>query len=269
MADLYTHIAEQPREVVDAMATALEGRANDSAMQAITARYLSRVEPPADSRVLEVGCGAGAATRHLIRHLDPAELVGIDPSPDFIELAKKGLAGEERASLRVGDATASGEPDAAFDVVVAHTVYSHLRDPQGALAEAFRVLKPGGRLAIFDGDYATTTVALFDGDPLQSAIGMAQRNMVNAPYIMRRLPALAEQAGFVVTHMEPHGFVQTTSPDYMLSLISRGTNAAAAAGEIGTELAESYQKEAHKRVADGTFYGAILFMSLIAEKPAA
>jgi len=154
-------------------------------------------------------------------------------------------------------------------VVVAHTVYSHLTDQAAALQEAFRVLKPGGKLAIFDGDYATITVALFEGDPLQSAISAVHRNLVAAPYIMRRLPAMTRQAGFEVLSIEPHGFVQTTSPDYNLSIISRGTNAAVAAGEIGAELAESYQNEVSKRAADGTFYGAILFMSLIAEKPPA
>ena len=60
--------------------------------------------------------------------------------------------------------------------------------------------------------------------------------------------------------------MQTTSPDFLLTLLSRGTNAAAQAGEIGQELVDSFDREARRRVANGTFYGAILFLSLTARK---
>jgi hypothetical protein len=69
-----------------------------------------------------------------------------------------------------------------------------------------------------------------------------------------------------VQSVEPHGYVQTTSPDFLLTLLSRGTNAAAQAGEIGQGLVDGFDREARRRVADGTFYGAILFLSLTARK---
>ena len=138
-----------------------------------------------------------------MQHIDPAQLVGVDPSPVFIDMAREAFAGEPRASFVVGDAVATGQADACFDLVIAHTVYSHLPDPEGALIETRRVLRPGGQLVIFDGDYATITVALFDGDPLQAAVGAVLRNLVHAPYIMRRLSALVATAGFSVQSFEP------------------------------------------------------------------
>jgi len=51
-------------------------------------------------------------------------------------------------------------------------------------------------------------------------------------------------------------------------LLSRGTHAAAQAGEIGQGLVDGFAQEAHRRVANGTFYGAILFLSLVARKHA-
>lgn len=268
MADLYTRITEQPIEVLEAMARSMETRANEPAMQEICARYMSQISLPDAGRVLEIGCGGGAATKLLLEHLSPAEWIGVDPSPGLIEMAEKKFASEPRASFHLGDAVRSAEPDSAFDVVVAHTVFSHLPDHDAALAEALRVLKPGGRLVVFDGDYATITVALFDGDPLQAAVGAVIRNMVHAPYIMRRLPALAKKAGFIVTAVEPHGYVQTTSADYLQSLIARSVDAAVKAKEFGEDLSEGFKREVQRRIQDGTFYGAIMFLSLTAEKPA-
>ena len=107
---------------------------------------------------------------------------------------------------------------------------------------------------------------MFEGDPLQSAAGAVLRNLVHAPYVMRRLPALVTAAGFTLQSVESHGYVQTTNPAYLLTLLSRGANAAAQASEIGQELVDSFDREALRRVANGSFYGAMLFLSLTARK---
>jgi ubiquinone/menaquinone biosynthesis C-methylase UbiE len=52
-------------------------------------------------------------------------------------------------------------------------------EPDRALAEVFRVLRPDGWLAAFDGDYATTTVALGDHDPLQVCVDAMMASSVN------------------------------------------------------------------------------------------
>jgi SAM-dependent methyltransferase len=235
-------------------------------MRAICASYMARIALPVRARVLEIGCGNGATTKLIMRHLNPAQLIGIDPSSVFIDMARETFADEPRVSFAVGDAAATGQADGRFDLVIAHTVFSHLVDPEGALTEARRILRPGGKLVIFDGDFATLTVALFDGDPLQSAAGAVVRNLVHAPYIMRRLPALVTAGGFTVESVAPHGYVQTKSPDYLLTLLARGNNAAVRAGEVGQEVVDGFDREARRRVSNGTFYGAILFLSLTARK---
>jgi arsenite methyltransferase len=265
VTDLLTRIEEQPREVLDAIARSMNIRASEPAMQSICAHYMRQIAGRGD-RVLEVGCGNGATAKLIMEHLSPAQFVGIDPCSVFISMANETFAGHPRVTFELGDALTSRQPDGFFDVVIAHTVYSHLVDPEGALAEASRVLRPGGQLVIFDGDFASLTVALFDGDPLQAAVNSALRHMVHAPHIMRRLPALVTAAAFSVQTVEPHGYIQTTSPDYLMSLLSRGANAAARAGEIGQMLVDGFDREAHRRVVNGTFYGAMLFLSISARK---
>jgi arsenite methyltransferase len=242
-------------------------RASEPAMRSICARYLGRLALP-DAVVLEVGCGNGAATRLIMQHVRPARLVGIDVSPVFVKMATEAFAGEPQVSFALGDAAATRQPASFFDLVIAHTVYSHLIEPQAAMAEAYRVLKPGGRLVIFDGDFASLSVALFDGDPLQAAATIVLRHMVHAPHIMRQLPTLIAAAGFTFESLEPHAYVQTTSPDYLLSLLSRGMKAAGRAGEISQAIVESFDAEARQRVANRTFFGSLTFLSVIARKVA-
>ncbi len=221
--------------------------------------------PGAD--VLEIGCGNGASTELILRHIDPQCLIGVDPSPGLLDRARKRFSATPHVSFRSGDASRTGMADASCDVVVAHTVYSHLEDPGAALAEAFRVLRPGGTLAVFDGDYATNTVALFDGDLFQAAMVAAQRHLIHDPYVMRRLSGMMAACGFETATLQAHGFIQTVRPDYVTSLIARGADAAARADEIGAQLSDGFKAEAERRVAAGSFYGAILFVSAIARKP--
>jgi ubiquinone/menaquinone biosynthesis C-methylase UbiE len=115
---------------------------------------LDRLEPGLD--LLDVGCGPGTITLDLAARVAPGSVLGIDRADGVIAQAEELRArrGVENVTFSTGDVYALEMPDASFDVVHAHQVLQHLRDPVAALRELRDVLRPGGVLAVRDSDYA-------------------------------------------------------------------------------------------------------------------
>jgi ubiquinone/menaquinone biosynthesis C-methylase UbiE len=105
--------------------------------------------------LLDVGCGPGNITADLAARLGGGSVVGIDLSPEVIELARSQFDSvtHPNLSFEVANVYELDVPDESFDVVYAHQVLQHLSRPVDALTEMRRVLKPGGTLAVRDGDY--------------------------------------------------------------------------------------------------------------------
>lgn len=268
MPDVYATIAEIDVATQEHVAGILELRAADPQQRAMLNSYLSEIEFSERARVLEIGCGTGPVIRVLARHPGVAEAVGVDPSPVFIAKARELSADLNNVDFEEGDGRALRFADRDFDAVVLHTTLCHIPQPERVLAEAFRVLRPDGALAIFDGDYTTITVALGESDPLQDCIEAVQAAFLNDPWLVRRLPALLASAGFQLLSSRSHGYLQTSQPEYMLTLVDRGADALASWGRIGAELCVSLKAEARRRAQDGEFYGFIGFVSFIAQKVA-
>jgi ubiquinone/menaquinone biosynthesis C-methylase UbiE len=267
MADVYAAITEVGPEVVEQVARAMEVSASDPQHQVMVSTYLSDLAIRSGARILEVGCGTGAISRVLAGWPGVEEVLGVDPSPPLVNKARELARGVANLSFQVADGRTLPSADTSFDVVVLHRVLSHVPRPEDVLAEASRVLRPSGQLVVFDGDYATITVATSDVDPLQACVKAFAPAYINDPWIVRRLPSLLRAAGFMEGRTRSHGYVQVDAPEYMLSIVDRGADALARAGHIGADLASALKAEARQRVAAHAFFGHIAYASLIARKP--
>jgi SAM-dependent methyltransferase len=103
-------------------------------------------------RWLDVGCGTGALTETVLAHCSPEAVVGVEPSPAFLEYAAAHVT-DPRVSFRAGDAQALPVDDASFDAVVSGLVLNFVPDRSAALAEMRRVTRPGGTVATYVWDY--------------------------------------------------------------------------------------------------------------------
>jgi SAM-dependent methyltransferase len=97
---------------------------------------------------LDVGCGTGALTEVILEATDPREILGVDPSADFLAAATAQIA-DPRVRFAIGDAHALPVPSDAYDVVIAGLVLHFVPDPPPAVREMMRATRPGGTVTAY------------------------------------------------------------------------------------------------------------------------
>ncbi len=103
----------------------------------------------AGGAVLDAGCGTGRALPFMRNAVGAdGSVVGFDATPEMIVEAHR-LGRADSAVLFVTDVLNSGLPDERFDGILAAGLLPHLPDPSMVLIELARIMKPGGRLALF------------------------------------------------------------------------------------------------------------------------
>jgi ubiquinone/menaquinone biosynthesis C-methylase UbiE len=268
MPDIYIKIREAAPKILESLMTALEIRAADPQQRAMLNTYLSDAALPRNSRVLEIGCGTGAVTRVLAAWPGVAEAIGVDPSPVFVARARELAKGMTTLSFQEADGRSLPYGDNAFDAVVFHTTLCHVPEPEAMLREGVRLLRPGACLAVFEGDYATATLATRAGDPLNVCAEAFREQFVHDPWLVRRLPVLVQAAGVELQCVRSYGYLETSKPGFMLSSwVDLGADALAASGRIGADMAAALKAEARRRISSGEYFGYIAYMSLVARKP--
>jgi ubiquinone/menaquinone biosynthesis C-methylase UbiE len=152
-------------------------------------------------RVLDAGCGPGTITIGLARKVSPGPVIGIDIEESQFAKARE-QAEQEGLNIEFQTANISHLPfgDGYFDAVFSHAVLQHLTDPDAALTELRRVLKPGGLIGVRAGDMGGTLV---DSEGEEAAQGLAaylakSEKGGGDPYIGRKLGRLLRKAGFMV-----------------------------------------------------------------------
>jgi ubiquinone/menaquinone biosynthesis C-methylase UbiE len=129
--------------------------------------------------VLDAGTGTGRILELLAPHIGRG--IGIDVSPEMLAIARERLskAGAAHCQVRRGDVYhlpfAAANADAGFDAVIFHQVLHFLDDPQAALREAVRVIKPGGRILV--ADFAPHSLEFLREEHAHRRLGFSDREV--------------------------------------------------------------------------------------------
>lgn len=121
---------------------------------------------PPEGAVLDVGTGPGVLLVEVARRRPDLRLTGVDLSADMVAAANRNLGPfGDRATATVGNVTDLPFPDGSFDLVVSSLSLHHWDHPEAAGPELARVLKPGGRLCVYDFRFAPFDTVTFAGPP--------------------------------------------------------------------------------------------------------
>ena len=165
---------------------------------------------------LELGCGTGVFLERVAR--SGAEIRGIDLSPDLLARARTRVEALSNVGLDGGNAEQLPYPDGAFDTVYGSSVLHHL-ELDRALAEALRVLRPGGRMAFAEPNILNPQVAFM------FHVGFAKRHFGVSPDEMAfnrfRARARLLRAGFQDVTVTPFDFLHPAVPSGWIGGVER------------------------------------------------
>jgi ubiquinone/menaquinone biosynthesis C-methylase UbiE len=150
--------------------------------------------------VLDCGCGPGTMTCDIAREVAPGKVIGIDANASQIAQATAYARslGTDNAEFRKADVYALPFAEGEFDAVFSNALLEHLSEPQRAVDEFFRVLKPGGVLGVSTPDWSGFLVAPYTQEiqvAFEAYRELQARNGGN-PCVGHRLGDYFEQAGF-------------------------------------------------------------------------
>lgn len=269
--DVYRITNQLDDATLDVLVTRLEARGKHPRFADMLREYLDAMAIDSVRSVLDLGCGTGVAARAIAcRPGFPGRVTGIDRSPHLIEAAAR-LAHEDgvggKVDFHAGDSHTLELRDAEFDAVVAHTLFSHLDDPRAVLTEIVRVLKPGGKVGIFDGDYASLTFA--SDDPVTGKV--TDETIINAivtnPRVMRQMPQLLREAGLQLVTSFAYVVPDVVRADFWDTSIKSLIKLLPKAGAMTESQAAEWANSMFRRSDQGTFFGACNYYGYVAAKP--
>jgi SAM-dependent methyltransferase len=214
---------------------------------------------PAESRVLEAGCGTGSQTISLVANSPGAHITSIDVSEASLAVARTRAPSVDFQQASIFDLPFE---DASFDHVFVCFVLEHLHRPLDALRHLRRVVKPGGSVTVIEGDHGSTSFHP-DSYAAHEAIDCLVKLQHGDATIGRSLYPLLVEAGLEEVHVSPRlVYVDGSRPDLAESFTRRTFAAmiegvrepALAAGLIAEERFDQGVRDLHRAAEpDGTF----------------
>lgn len=228
-------------------------------------------------QILDVGCGIGLDLLPLAERVGlEGMVIGVDHEPALVQRAAEASAAHANVRVTAGKAEALPFAHRSFDGVRADRVLQHLAQPETALAEMWRVLRPGGVLALVEPDWKM--VGLFPGSPaggnddhIWEAVLAANQREITHPLIGRQLSNLLHQSGRYAwegVQVQVEAFVLTSfaSADAVLRLSEMAQRLTQQEPTMSDEIS-AWLKEMKAAEQRGAFVASMQLFYACARKP--
>ena len=261
--DIFQSLNEQDEETLERVIARMEERGREPRFQKMRGEYLDLVELQSARTFLDLGCGTGLDARVAAKRPEfKGVATGIDLSTGMIEAGER-LAVEEgvadRVLLRAGDAAQTGLPSGTMDVVVMHTLVSHVVEPAAVLREAARLLGPRGRVLVFDADFASLSFGYPDAEVAQAMEASMLETFVANTRVMRDLPLILPSCGLRIERVQSHILADGGTTTFFVGMLENYGPLVAKMGLQPQGVADTWLEHQRQSVEQGTFLGSLNF----------
>lgn len=241
----------------------------DARLRALSrARYALLELRPGD-HVIEVGCGLGDNARELASLVgSDGGVVALDASEAMIDEARRRSVGSKLPlDFVTGDACCLKFADNTFDACWVERVLEHLADPGRAILEMVRVIRPGGRIVVFEPDLETLVIDATDRATTLSIV-RTLADEIRSSWIGRALYGLFRANGLQDVKVIPTPIVSNNLADANAMLrLDAAADAAVKRGLISEKAASHWLDDLKDRQRKAHFFGALLCFTVIGRKP--
>ena len=227
-------------------------------------------------QVVDLGSGTGTLSRQLAGLVAPRTstkgemgwVTGVEPNARLRALAASRAESDGVPNVSFIDGFAGALPldDSTMDLVWCERVLQHLNDPQAAIDDIARVLRPGGRAVLLDADQGTRILSDLNPDVASTFIRASLRAVAN-PYAARHIPAQVRRAGLALNpDVGSSAFVFSSETLLRTQVLQRAADDAIESGEITRDVAQAVVGTLHAAAERGDAFAAITVFGFVARK---
>jgi ubiquinone/menaquinone biosynthesis C-methylase UbiE len=227
-------------------------------------------------QVVDLGSGTGTLSRRLAGLVAAATspdgpigwVTGVEPNARLRDIAMSRAESNGVRNVFFMDGRAGGLPfvDSSIDLVWCERVLQHLSDPQAAIDDIARVLRPGGRAVLLDADQGTRIISELDPD-VASAFTRASLRPVANPYSARHIPAQIRRAGLALDpDVGSSAFIFSSEMLLRTQVLQRAADDALELGGLDRAVADAVVSRVHAAAERGDAFAAITVFGFVARK---
>ena len=209
--------------------------------------------------VLDVGCGSGLLTQDMATLAgEQGRVVGIDNSQDMLLLAEQRCSEFSQVNLKLCGIESISEKTGEFDAVTCIQVLLYVPDVSAALSEMYRVLKPGGRIAIMETDWRGTVLNSFD-ESLTRKMLTSWDDAVSSPNLPARLAPLMKSQGFAAISVDAFPIVNTsyTRGSWSIEMLEQFAEHAQEQGAVSTVESETWLNDIQSKGKESCYFFSV------------
>ena len=252
----------------------LEARSSTPEYLAVQQAILDALELQPGEQCLDIGSGTGYLACEMAQRVGgQGHVAAIDASRPLLahaQLRAERLDLAKWMDFHESDATSLPFPDSTFDAATSIQVLEYVPDVFTALSEAYRVLRPGGRLVLVDMDWDTFIVETDDPE-LMTRVARVWSGHLAHNHLPRQLSPLLRRAGFWVAGVKGLPMVNIdfdpSRRGYSLLLESIAPYVRGWAGLSSADV-DAWVADLHRQAANGTFWFSVTQYLFLARKPA-